>query len=89
MDHTPKVLFLCTGNSTRSQMAEGFVHRFASDRMIAVSAGIEPVPIDPLATKVMQEIGVDISGQHSKDVPTDSTARTLRRHVIGVCDMAK
>jgi thioredoxin type arsenate reductase len=87
MDHTPKVLFLCTGNSTRSQMAEGFVRHFSHDHMIAVSSGIEPVPINPLAIKVMQEIGVDISQQQSKDVPT-----VLRDHfayVIGVCDMAK
>ena len=87
MDNTPKVLFLCTGNSTRSQMAEGFLHKFAGDHVIAVSAGIEPIPINPLAIQVMQEIGVDISRQHSKDVPT-----ILKEHfayVVGVCDMAK
>ena len=86
MDSTPRVLFLCTGNSTRSQMAEGFLHHYAGDHMIAVSAGIEPIPINPMAIEVMNEIGIDISHQHAKDVAT-----ILKEHfayVIGVCDMA-
>jgi arsenate reductase len=87
MDSKPKVLFLCTGNSARSQMAEGFLRHFAGDRLVAVSAGIEPVPINPLAVEVMNEIGIDISGQRSKSV-----SEILKEHfalVIGVCDIAK
>src|SRR5271154_634185 len=87
MEHKPKVLFLCTGNSARSQMAEGFLRYFADDRLIAASAGIEPVPVNPLAVEVMKEIGIDISGQQSKDV-----RGILKEHfafVIGVCDMTK
>jgi arsenate reductase len=86
MDSTPRVLFLCTGNSTRSQMAEGFLRHYAADSMVAVSAGIEPMPINPMAIEVMREIGIDISGQHAKDVAT-----ILKEHfayVVGVCDMA-
>ena len=86
MDTTPKVLFLCTGNSTRSQIAEGFLRHYAGDHMIAVSAGIEPMPINPMAIEVMNEIGIDISHQRAKDVAT-----ALREHfayVVGVCDMS-
>ena len=86
MDSTPRVLFLCTGNSTRSQMAEGFLRHYAGAKMVAVSAGIEPIPINPMAIEVMKEIGIDISGQQSKDV-----ASILKEHfayVVGVCDMA-
>ena len=86
METTPRVLFLCTGNSTRSQMAEGFLRHYAGDNMVAVSAGIEPIPINPMAVEVMREIGIDISGQHAKDV-----ASILKEHfayVVGVCDMA-
>ena len=59
---------------------------FAGDNMVAVSAGIEPIPINPMAVEVMKEIGIDISGQHAKDV-----ASILKEHfayVVGVCDMA-
>src|SRR5437868_7493219 len=87
MDIKPKVLFLCTGNSARSQMAEGFLRTLAGDRVIAVSAGISPVPVNPLAVEVMKEIGIDISGQRAKDV-----SGILKEHfafVIGVCDKAK
>jgi arsenate reductase (thioredoxin) len=64
----PKVLFLCTGNSCRSQMAEGWARTLASDRFEAFSAGISPCFVHPLAIKVMREAGVDISGQYSKHV---------------------
>ena len=64
----PKVLFLCTGNSCRSQMAEGWARELKSDVMEAHSAGVEPHGIDLLAVAVMAEVGVDISGQRSKDV---------------------
>jgi arsenate reductase len=64
----PKVLFLCTGNSARSQMAEGYLRHVADDRFQAMSAGIAPKGLNPLAVEAMAEIGVDISKQTSKDL---------------------
>ena len=63
-----RVLFLCTGNSARSQMAEGYLRRAAGDRYEAISAGIEPKGLNPLAVEAMREIGIDISQQKSKEV---------------------
>lgn len=63
-----KVLFLCTGNSARSQMAEGFLRHYAGDSFEAYSAGLEPKGLNPRTVKVMQEIGIDVSGQRSKHV---------------------
>lgn len=62
------ILFLCTGNSCRSQMAEGFANALRGDVIEAYSAGIEPKGLDPLAVKVMKEAGVDISHHTSKHV---------------------
>jgi arsenate reductase len=64
----PKVLFLCTGNSRRTQMAEGFLRAMARDHFEAMSAGSEETLLDPDAVAVMREVGVDISGQHPKAV---------------------
>ena len=81
-----KVLFLCTGNSCRSQMAEAWAKKLHSDVIEAYSAGIETHGLNPSAVKVMAEAGVDISGQRSKhlgelrEVPLDV--------VITVCDNA-
>jgi arsenate reductase (thioredoxin) len=61
-----KVLFVCTGNSARSQMAEGFARHFGQGRVEAYSAGMAPSTLHPMAIRVMQEKGLDISGQHSK-----------------------
>jgi arsenate reductase len=83
----PKVLFLCTGNSARSQMAEGYLRHVAGDRFEAMSAGIEPKGLNPLAVEAMKEIGIDISGQTSKDV-----VKLLGQHipyVVTVCDNAR
>ncbi len=63
-----KILFLCTGNSCRSQMAEGWSKALRSDDILAWSAGVKTKPVDPRAVKAMAEAGVDISGQASKDV---------------------
>ena len=63
-----RVLFLCTGNSARSQMAEGFLRHMAGDRFEVYSAGIKPVGINPLAIKIMAEAGIDISKHRSKSV---------------------
>lgn len=68
------ILFLCTGNSCRSQMAEGFAKKMLSDKVKVYSAGIDPKGIHPLAIKVMHEVGIDISGQKSEslaDIPID------------------
>ncbi len=73
----PNILFLCTGNSCRSQMAEGWTRHLFSDKVEAYSAGIEAHGMNPNAVQVMKEAGVDISGQSSKladslnDVPLD------------------
>lgn len=83
----PKVLFLCTGNSARSQMAEGYLRRAAGDRFEAMSAGIEPKGLNPLAVEVMGEIGIDISRQQSKDVV--SLLGQSIPYVITVCDHAR
>lgn len=83
----PKVLFLCTGNSRRTQMAEGFLRAMAGDRFDAISAGSEETPIDPDAIAVMREVGVDISGQETKAVN-----RFLGRrfnYVVSLCDREK
>jgi arsenate reductase (thioredoxin) len=61
-----KVLFLCTGNSCRSQMAEGWTRHLKGDRIEAYSAGVETHGLNPDAVRVMAEAGVDISGQRSK-----------------------
>ncbi|HIJ78780.1 MAG: arsenate reductase ArsC [Desulfobulbaceae bacterium] len=66
MTAKPKILFLCTGNSCRSQMAEGWANHLLGDRITACSAGIEVHGLNPLAVKVMAEAGVDISGHQSK-----------------------
>ena len=63
-----RVLFLCTGNSCRSQMAEAVLQRYAGEYFEAYSAGLEPKPINPLTIQVMDEIGFDLSGQTSKGV---------------------
>ncbi|NLH41626.1 MAG: arsenate reductase ArsC [Planctomycetes bacterium] len=81
-----KVLFLCTGNSCRSQMAEGWARHLKSDVVEPYSAGIETHGLNPNAVKVMAEAGVDISGHRSKhldevrDIPFD--------YVVTVCDNA-
>lgn len=61
-----KVLFLCTGNSARSQMAEAFLREYAGDRFEAYSAGLEPKGINPYTIRVMEEIGLSLGRHHSK-----------------------
>jgi arsenate reductase len=66
-----KVLFLCTQNSARSQMAEGFLRHYGGDRFEAYSAGTEPTgEVHPYAVEVMKELGIDISGQYPKRLKT-------------------
>jgi len=81
-----KVLFLCTGNSCRSQMAEGWARALKSDVIEAYSAGIETHGMNPRAMKVMAEAGVDISGHHSKLVEELEDVRF--DYVVTVCGHA-
>jgi arsenate reductase (thioredoxin) len=81
-----KVLFLCTHNSARSQMAEGLLRTLAGDRFEAYSAGTEATRVRPLAIRAMDEIGVDISGQKSKTM--DRHLQESFDYVITVCDDA-
>ncbi len=78
------VLFLCSGNSCRSQMAEGFLRKYAGDRYEVFSAGLEPRAVHPLAVQVMDEIGIDISGQQSKGVEAVLGKQSFK-HAIFVC----
>jgi arsenate reductase (thioredoxin) len=80
-----KVLFLCTGNSARSQMAEGLLRAMAGEQFEVFSAGTEPKgSILPEVQEVMREIGIDVSKQHSKSV-TEYLGKTHFTHVITVC----
>lgn len=84
----PNVLFLCTGNSCRSQMAEGLLRKHGGDRFEVHSAGTDPAAeVHPLAVEVMRELGVDISAQRPKGVG-DLLGRLAVRHLIIVCDGA-
>jgi arsenate reductase len=86
MGSKPRVLFLCTGNACRSQMAEGWLRHLAGERVEALSAGTAPAGLNPDAAAVMAEAGVDVSGQRSESIelylddPPDL--------VISVCDAA-
>jgi len=82
----PKFLFLCTGNSCRSQMAEGWAKALKSDTIEAYSAGIETHGLNPNAVKVMAEAGVDISSHTSKN--TDAIKDIPFDYVITVCGHA-
>lgn len=82
-----KVLFLCTGNSCRSQMAEGWAHALKTDVIEACSAGIEKHGLNPTAVRVMEEAGVDISGHKSKSV--DEVMHVPFDCVVTVCDHAR
>ena len=82
-----KVLFLCTGNSARSQMAEGLLRHDAGDRFDVESAGTRPSRVRPEAIAVMRELGIDISGHRSKSV--DEFAGQQFEYVLTVCDNAR
>ncbi|TWT58405.1 Arsenate-mycothiol transferase ArsC2 [Thalassoglobus neptunius] len=86
-----RVLFLCTGNSCRSQMAEGILRELASDRFDSLSAGAKPAGyVHPMAVEAMNELGVDISQQSSKHIneflPPEGTPPDL---IISVCSAAE
>jgi len=81
-----KVMFVCTGNSARSQMAEGFARHIGRGRIEAYSAGMEPTRLNSFAVAVMREKGVDISGQRSKGFD-EALARSMDL-VVTVCGNA-
>ena len=83
----PAVLFLCTGNSCRSQMAEGWLRHLAGSRFEALSAGTHPVSLNPGAVQAMAEAGIDISHQRSKHV--DEVLERHPQYIVTVCDRAK
>jgi arsenate reductase len=87
MTEKKRVLFLCTGNSCRSQMAEAWTKHLKGDQFEAYSAGVKPKDIDPRAIRAMAEAGLDISGQKSKDV--DALGSTEFDYVITLCDNAR
>ena len=82
-----RVLFLCTGNSARSQMAEAFLRKYAGKHFEAHSAGLEPKGVNPFTIQVMQEVGIDMSNQTSKGVDT-YLGKVLFQYLITVCDDA-
>jgi arsenate reductase len=83
-----RVLFLCTGNSARSQMAEAFLRKYGGAKFEAYSAGLEPKGLNPFTVQVMQEAGIDISGQRSKNVG-EYLGKVLFQYLITVCDEAE
>ena len=82
------VLFLCTGNSARSQMAEALLRHYGGDRFEPYSAGLEPKGIHPYTVRVMDEMGIDLSGQRSKDV-MEYMGRRHFGYLITVCAHAE
>ncbi|MFN0052014.1 MAG: arsenate reductase ArsC [Planctomycetales bacterium] len=83
----PNVLFLCTGNSARSQMAEALLRHQAGDQFEVLSAGTTPKGVHPLTLAVLQETGVDTSGLRSKAL-TEYLGKLLVKHLIVVCQSA-
>lgn len=87
MNEKKRVLILCTGNSARSQMAEGLLRHDGGDRFAAFSAGTKPGSVRPEAVAAMREIGIDISAHRSKSV--DEMLGEKFDYVITVCDNAR
>jgi arsenate reductase len=84
----PQVLFLCTHNTTRSQMAEALLKKYAGERFEVYSAGFEPADINPFTRKVMAEVGLDLGGQYSKGVK-EYLGKINFAYIIIVCDRAE
>jgi len=83
-----RVLFLCTGNTARSQMAEAFLREYGGDRFEAYSAGLEPSVIHHYTRRVMEEVGLDLSEQHSKDL-AEYMGKVHFGYLITVCANAE
>ncbi|NJL35233.1 MAG: arsenate reductase ArsC [Chloroflexaceae bacterium] len=84
LDTRPRVLFLCTHNSARSQMAEGLLRHYAANQVVVQSAGSDPRPVHPVAVAVLAEMGIDISQQQSKHLET--MRGQSFDYVITICD---
>jgi arsenate reductase len=84
----PKILFLCTTNSARSQMAEAFLKKYGRDRFEAYSAGLEPKGIHPYTEQVMEEIGIPLAGQYSKSF-REYMGKVHFAYLITVCAEAE
>ena len=87
MKNPLKVMFLCTGNSCRSQMAEGLLRELGKEHVETYSAGLIPAGVHPRAIAVMKEIGIDITGQKSK--PIDERLLRTMDVIITLCDNAE
>lgn len=84
----PRVIFLCTANSSRSQMAEGLLRAYAGDTFDVYSAGLEPKGVNPFAREVMRDIDIDISGHTSNSV-RDYLGHLVFTYVVTVCHEAE
>lgn len=87
MARKPTVLFVCSHNSARSQMAEGWLRHLAGDRYEVHSAGVEPGTLNPLAVQAMNEVGIDISNHKAQGVK-EYLGRIMVAYLIIVCDRA-
>lgn len=87
MQKKPVILFLCTGNSCRSQMAEGFARALGGEKVEVYSAGLEPAGLNPRAVAVMAEAGIDISGQTSD--PIDPEILNKADLIVTLCGDAR
>jgi len=83
-----KAIFLCTGNTARSQMAEAFLRKYAGDRFEVYSAGLEPKEVHPYTKKVMEDIGIDMSEQHAKGLD-QFLGKVHFGYLITVCSKAE
>jgi arsenate reductase (thioredoxin) len=87
-EEKPIVLFLCTRNSARSQMAEAWLRNLAGQRFVAASAGLEPSHIHPMTMQVMEEVGLPLEGHRSKPI-SEFLGRVAVRHIFVVCESAE
>jgi arsenate reductase (thioredoxin) len=88
MERKTKVLFLCTGNSARSQMGEAMLRKYAGDRFEVHSAGLEPSVINPFTVRVLEEAGIDANGQYAKPL-ADYVGKAHFGYLITVCSKAE
>ena len=86
MNHKPRILFFSTHDSTRSQIAEGFIRKFAGEEFVAVSTAQSP-EADPLVQDVMKEVGIDISGQQAKQIR--ESFKDHFSYVVSICDASR
>ena len=85
--HKPTILFLCSGNACRSQMAEAFARKYGGDLFDVHSAGLKPTEIHPLTRRVLEEVGLDITGQYAKGVGV-YLGKLMVNYLFIVCDKA-